>query len=62
MGKSCYFVRQQDANKCGFLTVYDLEAKAWETPVEIEDCQSRGDMILYKGELYLFHAPFQKSL
>ena len=59
--KIYYFVRQQDANKCGFLTVYDLETDKWEKPVEIEDCQSRGDMILYNGELYLFHAPIDRE-
>ena len=59
--KVYYFVRQQDANKYGFLTVYDLDSKTWETPIEIEDCQSRGDMILYKGELYLFHAPIDRE-
>lgn len=55
--KVYYFVRQQNSNKCSFLTVYDLETKDWATPVEIEDCQSRGDFILYRGSLYLFHAP-----
>jgi len=59
--KVYYFVRQQDTNKCGFLTVYNLETESWETPVEIEDCQSRGDFILYNGELYLFHAPVDRE-
>ena len=52
-----YFVRQQNENPCGFLTAYNLDTGLWDTPVEIEDCQSRGDFILYGGELYLFHAP-----
>lgn len=59
--KIYYFVRQQDANKCGFLTVYDLDKNTWETPVEIEDCQSRGDFILYRDALYLFHAPIDRE-
>ena len=59
--KVYYFVRQQDTNKCGFLTAYDLKTKTWETPIEIEDCQSRGDFILYGGELYLFHAPIDRE-
>ena len=59
--KVYYFVRQQDTNKCGFLTVYDLESKTWETPIEIEDCQSRGDFIFYRGNLYLFHAPVDRE-
>jgi hypothetical protein len=29
--------------------------------VEIEDCQSRGDFILYHGNLYLFHAPIDRE-
>ena len=56
-----YFVRQQDKNPCGFLTVYDLLTDTWAAPVEIEDCQSRGDFILYNGALYLFHAPIDRE-
>ena len=59
--KVYYFVRQQDANKCGFLTVYDIKSSTWEKAVEIEDCQSRGDFIFYNGELYLFHAPVSRQ-
>lgn len=32
-----YFVRQQDTNKCGFLTAYNILSDIWDTPVEIED-------------------------
>ncbi len=56
-----YFVRQNDGNKCGFLTVYDIKENTWNKPVEIEDCQSRGDFIVYKGDLYLFHAPIDRE-
>lgn len=59
--KVYYFVRQQFDNPCGFLTVYDLKTNTWETPVEIEDSQSRGDFILYRGNLYLFHAPIDRE-
>ncbi len=59
--KVYYFVRQWDRCKCGFLTVYDIPADRWETPVAIEDCQSRGDFILYNGNLYLFHAPIDRE-
>lgn len=59
--KVFYFVRQQDSNKSGFLTVYDLNTKAWNKPVEIRDCQSRSDFIVYRGELYLFHAPIDRE-
>lgn len=59
--KVYYFVRQQDTNKCGFLTVYDINEDKWEEPVEIYDCQSRSDFILYKNELYLFHAPIDRE-
>lgn len=59
--KCFYFVRQHDESKYGFLTVYDLVNKKWETPVLIEDCQSRADFIVYNGGLYLFHAPVDRE-
>jgi hypothetical protein len=59
--KVYYFVRQQDSNPCGFLTAYDLNTGCWETPVEIADSQSRGDFILYKDRLFLFHAPINRE-
>lgn len=59
--KVFYFVRQQDTNPCGFLTAYDLVNGTWEKPVEIEDCQSRGDFIFYRDQLYLFHAPVDRE-
>lgn len=59
--KVYYFVRQQDTNKYGFLTAYNLLTKTWDAPVEIEDCQSRGDFIYYKDNLYLFHAPIDRE-
>ncbi len=59
--KVFYFVRQQDTNKCGFLTAYNIQTNAWDTPVEIADCQSRGDFILYDDHLYLFHAPIDRE-
>ena len=58
--KVYYFVRQQDTNKCGFLTAYNILTDTWDTPVEIEDCQSRADFIMYGGNLYLFHAPIDR--
>ena len=59
--KVYYFVRQQDTNKCGFLTVYDLNSNKWSSVVEIEDCQSRADFILYQDRLFLFHAPIDRE-
>ena len=59
--KVYYFVRQQDDVKYGFLTTYNLVENCWENPVIIEDCQSRGDFILYNNELYLFHAPIDRE-
>lgn len=59
--KVYYFVRQQDTNKCGFLTAFDLKLLKWGKPVEIEDCQSRSDFILYRNSLYLFHAPIDRE-
>ena len=29
--------------------------------MEVEDCQSRGDFIFYRGGLYLFHAPIDRE-
>ena len=59
--KVYYFVRQQDTNKCGFLTAYNLLTNTWDRPVEIEDCQSRGDFVFYQSNLYLFHAPIDRE-
>ena len=59
--KVYYFVRQQDNNKCGFLTAFNLKTNTWDKPVEIEDCQSRGDFIYYQNNLYLFHAPIDRE-
>ena len=59
--KVYYFVRQQDTNPYGFLTAYNLLTDTWDRPVEIGDSQSRGDFILYDGELYLFHAPINRE-
>jgi len=59
--KVYYFVRQQNGNPCGFLTAYDLISETWASPVEVEDCQSRGDFIIYGNDLYLFHAPIDRN-
>lgn len=59
--KVFYFVRQQDGNKSGFLTAYNLNDNSWDKPVEIYDCQSRSDFIIYNNEMYLFHAPIDRE-
>ena len=70
--KVYYFVRQhdphfdedgklKDGSIYGFLTYYDLKTGKWETPVLVEDCQSRSDFIVYDGNLYLFHAPINRE-
>ncbi len=70
--KVYYFVRQHDPNFhedgtlkdgsiYGFLTYYDLKTEKWETPVLVEDCQSRSDFIVYGDQLYLFHAPIDRN-
>lgn len=59
--KVFYFVRQQNENPCGFLTAYDLASGTWAQPVEVQDCQSRGDFIFYQGRLFLFHAPVDRE-
>lgn len=62
LGDKCYyFVRQHDTTGYGFLTAYDLVNDIWETPVLVEDCQSRSDFIFYNGQLYLFHAPIDRE-
>jgi hypothetical protein len=59
--KIYYVVRQQDTTNCAFFSRYDLNTKTWDTPVLIEDCQSRSDFIMYGGELYLIHAPIDRE-
>lgn len=70
--KVYYFVRQHDpqfnedgtlkeGSIYGFLTYYDLNTGKWETPVLVEDCQSRSDFIVYGDNLYLFHAPINRN-
>ena len=70
--KVYYFVRQHDpqfnedgtlkeGSIYGFLTYYDLLTGKWETPVLVEDCQSRSDFIVYGDNLYLFHAPINRN-
>ena len=69
--KVYYFVRQWDplgrhngieeGSLYGILTTYDLITGEWHKPVLVGDCQSRSDFILYKDELYLFHAPIDRA-
>lgn len=59
--KVYYFVRQDYISPYGFLTRYDLNTGKWDYPVLVEDCQSRGDFIMYNGELYLFYAPINRN-
>lgn len=59
--KIFYFVRQQLNSPYGFLTAYNILENSWDKPVLVEDCQSRGDFIEYKGSLYLFHAPTDRE-
>lgn len=62
LGDKCYyFVRQHENSIGGFLTAYNLKDGTWDKPVEIADCQSRSDFIMYQGELYLFHAPIDRE-
>lgn len=59
--KVFYFVRQHTGSSGGFLTCFDLKTRRWAKPVIIDDCQSRSDFIMYKGGLYLFHAPIDRE-
>ncbi len=67
-----YFVRQwdpvynqdktlQSGSQYGILTAYSLTSGEWKTPVLVGDCQSRGDFIHYKGNLYLWYAPTDRE-
>ena len=49
--------RDANGSYYGILTAYDLVTGEWEKPVLVEDCQSRSDFIMYKGNLYLIYAP-----
>lgn len=61
IGSKCYyFVRQYDC-MYGFLTCYDIERDAWETPCLIRDTQSRADFVVYEDELYLISAPIDRN-
>ena len=61
VGNKCYyFVRQHECMQ-GFLTCYDLAENEWETPCVIRDAQSRSDFVFYNNELYLIHAPIDRS-
>ena len=57
IGDVCYYFVRQQVSPYGFLTAYDLESGRWVAPILIGDCQSRSDFIVYKNQLYLFHAP-----
>lgn len=59
--KVYYFVRQRFSSPGGFLTCFDIKKRKWAKPVIIDDCQSRSDFIMYKGNLYLFHAPIDRD-
>ena len=54
-----YFVRQQECAQ-GFLTSLDLHTGSWAKPVLIADAQSRSDFFVYRGGLYLVHAPIDR--
>ncbi len=60
-GKIYYFVRQLTETNYGFLTVYHPDTGEWESPVLIEDSQSRADFIEYGSELYMVHAPIDRE-
>ncbi len=53
--------RTENGSYYGILTAYDLITGEWETPILVEDCQSRSDFIMYQGNLYLIYAPTPDS-
>ena len=52
-----YFLRQLSTESCGILTRYNLNNDTWDSPVYINDCQSRSDFFVRYNVLYLLHAP-----
>lgn len=59
--RAFYFVRQSYSSQYGVLTCYDIKKKTWESPVYVDDAQSRSDFIVQNGVLYLIHAPKDRS-
>lgn len=53
--------RNEWGSDYGILTCYDLLTKTWAKPVLVGDSQSRSDFILFRNELYLFHAPTDRN-
>ena len=53
--------RNEWGSNYGILTYYDLQTKTWAKPVLVGDSQSRSDFILFRNELYLFHAPTDRN-
>ena len=53
--------RNEWGSNYGILTYYDLQTKTWARPVLVGDSQSRSDFILFRNELYLFHAPTDRN-
>ena len=53
--------RNEWGSNYGILTYYDLQTKTWAKPVLVGDSQSRSDFILFRDELYLFHAPTDRN-
>ena len=53
--------RTENGSYYGILTAYNLVTGEWEKPILVEDCQSRSDFIMYKGNLYLIYAPTPES-
>lgn len=53
--------RNEWGSDYGILTCYDLQTKTWARPVLVGDSQSRSDFILFRNELYLFHAPTDRN-
>ncbi len=55
------YEKYQYGTRYAILTSYDLISKKWAKPVLVGDSQSRSDFILYRGELYLFHASISRE-
>ena len=61
VGDKCWYFVRQDECMQGFLTAYDLKTGMWAVPTLIRDAQSRSDFLWLRDELYLIHAPIDRS-
>lgn len=55
-----YYSRQYDSS-AGVLSKYDIVSKTWDSPIFIDEAQSRSEFLLYARRLYLIYAPKDRN-